>query len=162
MGERGAVGSALQVSAVVPNPPWPPPAGGRIDHGHHEGMAQRALTEAVEFDTAIERAGELLDEADTLTVVTADHSHVFSFGGYILRGTSILGTAQSREWPHAGCCPSLGLWCGSSWLISPHYLLPRPGPSKSRRQQDLHLHPLWEWAGLPRCHPAQCEQQHCR
>eukprot|EP00076_Gallus_gallus_P007301 XP_003641809.1 intestinal-type alkaline phosphatase [Gallus gallus] len=70
--------------------------GGRIDHGHHEGMAQRALTEAVEFDTAIERAGELLDEADTLTVVTADHSHVFSFGGYILRGTSILGLAPQK------------------------------------------------------------------
>ncbi|NXC47438.1 PPBI phosphatase, partial [Penelope pileata] len=70
--------------------------GGRIDHGHHEGMAQHALTEAVEFDTAIERAGELTDEADTLTVVTADHSHVFSFGGYTLRGSSIFGLAPQQ------------------------------------------------------------------
>ncbi|XP_048810610.1 intestinal-type alkaline phosphatase-like [Lagopus muta] len=76
--------------------------GARIDHGHHEGMAQRALMEAVEFDTAIERAGELLDEADTLTVVTADHSHVFSFGGYTLRGTSIFGLAPEQATDQKG------------------------------------------------------------
>ncbi|NXT62694.1 PPBI phosphatase, partial [Chaetops frenatus] len=70
-----------------------PSAGGRIDHGHHDGAAHKALTEAVEFDQAIERAGTLTDEAETLTVVTADHSHVFSFGGYTLRGSSIFGLA---------------------------------------------------------------------
>ncbi|XP_064372798.1 intestinal-type alkaline phosphatase [Dromaius novaehollandiae] len=70
--------------------------GGRIDHGHHEGTAHKALTEAVEFDDAIERAGALTDEAQTLTVVTADHSHVFSFGGYTLRGSSIFGLAPSK------------------------------------------------------------------
>ncbi|XP_031975356.1 intestinal-type alkaline phosphatase-like isoform X1 [Corvus moneduloides] len=67
--------------------------GGRIDHGHHDGAAHKALTEAVEFDRAIERAGALTDEAETLTVITADHSHVFSFGGYTLRGSSIFGLA---------------------------------------------------------------------
>ncbi|XP_058045145.1 intestinal-type alkaline phosphatase 1-like [Ahaetulla prasina] len=70
--------------------------GGRIDHGHHSGIAKRALTEAIEFDKAIERAGELTKEDDTLTVVTADHSHVFSFGGYTLRGTSIFGLAPEK------------------------------------------------------------------
>ncbi|XP_074819512.1 intestinal-type alkaline phosphatase-like [Natator depressus] len=69
--------------------------GGRIDHGHHDGIAQRALTEAVEFDRAIQRAGELTKETETLSVVTADHSHVFSFGGYTLRGSSIFGLAPS-------------------------------------------------------------------
>ncbi|NWZ34205.1 PPBI phosphatase, partial [Brachypodius atriceps] len=73
-----------------------PSAGGRIDHGHHDGAAHKALTEAVEFDQAIERAGVLTDEAETLTVVTADHSHVFSFGGYTLRGSSIFDLAPSR------------------------------------------------------------------
>ncbi|KFR00570.1 Intestinal-type alkaline phosphatase, partial [Nipponia nippon] len=68
----------------------------KIDHGHHDGAAHKALTEAVEFDEAIERAGELTDEAQTLTVVTADHSHVFSFGGYTLRGSSIFGVAPSK------------------------------------------------------------------
>uniref|UniRef100_A0A8D0DZ35 Alkaline phosphatase n=1 Tax=Salvator merianae TaxID=96440 RepID=A0A8D0DZ35_SALMN len=64
-----------------------------IDLGHHAGIAKLALTEAVEFDKAIERAGELTVEKETLTVVTADHSHVFSFGGYTLRGSSIFGLA---------------------------------------------------------------------
>ncbi|KFO08125.1 Intestinal-type alkaline phosphatase, partial [Balearica regulorum gibbericeps] len=68
----------------------------KIDHGHHDGAAQKALTEAVEFDWAIERAGALTDEAQTLTVITADHSHVFSFGGYTLRGSSIFGLAPSK------------------------------------------------------------------
>ncbi|XP_021779825.2 alkaline phosphatase, germ cell type [Papio anubis] len=70
--------------------------GGRIDHGHHESRAYRALTEAVMFDDAIERAGQLTSEEDTLTPVTADHSHVFSFGGYPLRGSSIFGLAPGK------------------------------------------------------------------
>ncbi|XP_072522279.1 alkaline phosphatase, tissue-nonspecific isozyme [Salminus brasiliensis] len=67
--------------------------GGRIDHGHHEGKAKQALHEAVEMDRAIGRAGLLTSTHDTLTVVTADHSHVFNFGGYTLRGNSIFGLA---------------------------------------------------------------------
>uniref|UniRef100_A0A2K6R687 Alkaline phosphatase n=1 Tax=Rhinopithecus roxellana TaxID=61622 RepID=A0A2K6R687_RHIRO len=70
--------------------------GGRIDHGHHESRAYRALTEAVMFDDAIERVGQLTSEEDTLTLVTADHSHVFSFGGYPLRGSSIFGLAPGK------------------------------------------------------------------
>ncbi|KAM8953078.1 alkaline phosphatase-like [Pelodytes ibericus] len=66
---------------------------GRIDHGHHDGNAKKSLTEVVEFDKAVHRGGELTDEDETLTVVTADHSHVFGFGGYTDRGTSILGMA---------------------------------------------------------------------
>ncbi|XP_039505524.1 intestinal-type alkaline phosphatase [Pimephales promelas] len=70
--------------------------GGRIDHGHHAGQAKYALTEAVEFDRAIARASELTNELDTLSVVTADHSHVFSFGGYSYRGNPVLGTSYSK------------------------------------------------------------------
>lgn len=64
---------------------------GRIDHGHHAGKAKMALHEAVEFDNAIGRAAELTSELDTLSVVTADHSHVFAFGGHSARGNSVLG-----------------------------------------------------------------------
>ncbi|XP_072465312.1 alkaline phosphatase, tissue-nonspecific isozyme [Notamacropus eugenii] len=67
--------------------------GGRIDHGHHEGKAKQALHEAVEMDRAIGQAGALTSLEDTLTVVTADHSHVFTFGGYTPRGNSIFGLA---------------------------------------------------------------------
>ncbi|KAL4622511.1 alkaline phosphatase-like [Arapaima gigas] len=68
---------------------------GRIDHGHHEGKAKQALHETVEMDRAIGKAGLLTSQQDTLTVVTADHSHVFSFGGYTMRGTSIFGLAPT-------------------------------------------------------------------
>ncbi|XP_067897588.1 intestinal-type alkaline phosphatase-like [Heterodontus francisci] len=64
---------------------------GRIDHGHHEGRAMKALTEAVTFDNAIERASLLTSDVDTLSIVTADHSHMFAFGGYAVRGNSIFG-----------------------------------------------------------------------
>ncbi|CAH6791887.1 alkaline phosphatase, germ cell type [Phodopus roborovskii] len=70
--------------------------GGRIDHGHHEGIAYRALTEAGMFDSAIGKADQLTSEQDTMILVTADHSHVFTFGGYPLRGTSIFGLAPSK------------------------------------------------------------------
>ncbi|KAM4042554.1 alkaline phosphatase-like [Anomaloglossus baeobatrachus] len=70
--------------------------GGRIDHGHHDSNAKNSLTEAVEFDKAIQVAGKLTSESETLTVVTADHSHVFTFGGYTDRGNSILGQAPLK------------------------------------------------------------------
>ncbi|XP_077964411.1 intestinal-type alkaline phosphatase [Gasterosteus aculeatus] len=69
---------------------------GRIDHAHHGGTAKKALYEAVEFDRAIGRAAELTSELDTLTVVTADHSHVFAFGGHSARGNSVLGVSRSK------------------------------------------------------------------
>ncbi|NWS76233.1 PPBI1 phosphatase, partial [Crotophaga sulcirostris] len=67
-----------------------------IDHGHHSGRAKQALTEAVMLDRAVARAGELTSPSDTLTVVTADHSHVFTFGGNTPRGTSIFGLAPKK------------------------------------------------------------------
>uniref|UniRef100_A0A673CLL6 Alkaline phosphatase n=1 Tax=Sphaeramia orbicularis TaxID=375764 RepID=A0A673CLL6_9TELE len=67
--------------------------GGRIDHGHHEGKAKQALHEAVEMDRAIGRADLMTSTHDTMTVVTADHSHMFNFGGYTPRGNIIFGLA---------------------------------------------------------------------
>ena len=64
---------------------------GRIDHGHHDGIAKLALTETVMFDRAVHRASQLTNESETLTVVTADHSHVFTFGGNTPRGNPIFG-----------------------------------------------------------------------
>jgi alkaline phosphatase len=43
------------------------------------------------MDQAIGQAGTMTSLEDTLTVVTADHSHVFTFGGYTPRGNSIFG-----------------------------------------------------------------------
>uniref|UniRef100_A0A8C4UJ10 Alkaline phosphatase n=1 Tax=Falco tinnunculus TaxID=100819 RepID=A0A8C4UJ10_FALTI len=72
-------------------------AGGRIDHGHHEGKAKQALHEAVELDRAIGLATRLTSPQDTLSVVTADHSHVFTFGGYTPRGNPIFGLAPMQS-----------------------------------------------------------------
>ncbi|NWZ87339.1 PPBT protein, partial [Poecile atricapillus] len=72
-------------------------AGGRIDHGHHEGKAKQALHEAVELDRAIGLATRLTSTQDTLSVVTADHSHVFTFGGYTPRGNPIFGLAPMQS-----------------------------------------------------------------
>jgi alkaline phosphatase len=65
---------------------------GRIDHGHHATNAYRALTDTIEFSNAVRRAMEMVDPAETLIIVTADHSHVFTMGGYPKRGNPILGT----------------------------------------------------------------------
>lgn len=52
----------------------------------------RALWEAIEFDRAIKKGDEMTsanNNNDTLIVVTADHSHVFSFAGYPERGNPL-------------------------------------------------------------------------
>lgn len=64
---------------------------GRIDHGHHAGSAYNALTDTIEFAKAIEAAVNAVDMRDTLILVTADHSHVFTIAGYPKRGNPILG-----------------------------------------------------------------------
>ncbi|XP_055977450.1 intestinal-type alkaline phosphatase [Sorex fumeus] len=84
---------ALQVLSRNPRGFYLFVEGGRIDQGHHDGIAYKALTEAVMFDMTIDKVGKLTDEKDTLTLITADHSHVFTFGGYTHRGSSIFGLA---------------------------------------------------------------------
>ena len=71
--------------------------GGRIDHAHHAGNAQRALLDTIELAKAVKKAYEMTDPRETLIVVTADHSHVFTIAGYPHRGNDILGL--SREVP---------------------------------------------------------------
>ncbi len=58
--------------------------GGRIDTAHHDTNAQLALDETVEFHKAVEYVKENTNEADTLIVVTADHSSVLTVGGYMV------------------------------------------------------------------------------
>ena len=65
--------------------------GGRIDHAHHAGNAYRALTDTIEFSRAVTVALEKTAASDTLILVTADHSHVFTMAGYPTRGNPILG-----------------------------------------------------------------------
>jgi alkaline phosphatase len=65
--------------------------GGKIDHAHHATNAHRALTETIELSNAVQRALELTQAADTLIVVTSDHSQPLVMSGYAVRGNPILG-----------------------------------------------------------------------
>ncbi len=68
---------------------------GRIDHGHHAGSAYSALTETIEMSRAVQAAIDTADMDNTLILVTADHSHVFTIAGYPKRGNPILGKLVS-------------------------------------------------------------------
>ena len=46
------------------------------------------------MDEAVTVAMEMTSEDDTLITVTADHSHVFTVGGYPPRGAPILGNCD--------------------------------------------------------------------
>lgn len=83
---------------------------GRIDHGHHAGNAYRALTDTIEFSNAVKAAMENVDMDDTLILVTADHSHVFTIAGYPTRGNPILGKVVGND--NAGNASSHALLAG--------------------------------------------------
>jgi alkaline phosphatase len=68
---------------------------GRIDHGHHAGSAFSALTDTIEFSRAVQAAVDGTSADETLIIVTADHSHVFTMAGYPKRGNPILGKVIS-------------------------------------------------------------------
>lgn len=111
-------------------------AGGRIDHGHHEGKAKQALHEAVELDRAIGLAVRLTSPQDTLSVVTADHSHVFTFGGYTPRGNPIFGETPPPPGPHK-CGDNPGDTLGDVPV-----LLTVPPPGLAPMQSDVDRKPF--------------------
>ncbi len=69
--------------------------GGRIDHAHHAGNARRALEDTIVMDEAVKVALDMTDQADTLVLVTADHSHTFAISGYPGRGNPVLGVVAN-------------------------------------------------------------------
>ena len=66
----------------------------RIKSAHDATQANRALSETVALDAAVEKAmeamGDMLDE--TLIVVTADHSNTMTISGYPTRAADIAGS----------------------------------------------------------------------
>ncbi|KAI0980049.1 hypothetical protein GJ496_011587 [Pomphorhynchus laevis] len=69
--------------------------GGRIDHGHHGTEARRALGDFASFDDSLNTCLQLTSADDTQIVVSADHSHVFTVGGYAYRNNDIFGFAAN-------------------------------------------------------------------
>lgn len=70
---------------------------GRIDHAHHAGNAQRALEDTRELSLAVQTARQMVNEEDTLIIVTADHSHTLTMAGYPTRGNPILGKVVGND-----------------------------------------------------------------
>lgn len=70
---------------------------GRIDHAHHATNPKRALLDTIEFAKAVQTAYEMTDPEETLIIVTADHSHVFTMAGYPTRGNPILGKVIGND-----------------------------------------------------------------
>ncbi|MCP4275597.1 MAG: alkaline phosphatase, partial [Gammaproteobacteria bacterium] len=68
---------------------------GRIDHAHHAGNAANALSDTIELNEAVKKAIATTNPEETLIIVTADHSHVFTIAGYPKRGNPILGKVVS-------------------------------------------------------------------
>lgn len=68
--------------------------GGRIDHGHHDGNAFRALSDTVALSDAVRTAVGKVNLDETLIIVTADHSHTLFIQGYPARGNNILGLVR--------------------------------------------------------------------
>ena len=64
---------------------------GRIDHAHHAVNAFNALNDTVELAAAVAATLKRVNPDETLILVTADHSHVFTMAGYPRRGNPILG-----------------------------------------------------------------------
>ncbi len=64
--------------------------GAHIDKAHHAGLLNASLTEGVELSKAVAAAEDLTDPADTLIIVTADHSHGLAINGGA-RGDDVLG-----------------------------------------------------------------------
>ena len=98
--------------------------GGRIDHAHHFGNAYRALHDTLALDAAVARAQAMTDSANTLILVTADHSHTLTISGYPRRGNPILGKVEVRPgqiMPDVRGHPytTLGYANGPGWLAQP-------------------------------------------
>ncbi|TJZ89409.1 alkaline phosphatase [Paracoccus gahaiensis] len=68
---------------------------GRVDHANHAGNLHRVLTDGVAFAEAVQTAIDMVDDTDTLILVTADHEHAIAFNGYCGRGSDITGLCMA-------------------------------------------------------------------
>lgn len=118
---------------------------GRIDHGHHAGNAYRALTDTIALSDAVRKAAEMTDAEDTLIVVSADHSHVFTIAGYPKRGNPILGKVVNpgKAAPDYALASDGNPYTTISYANGPGYHVGVPGdavygqPIAAGRVQDM-------------------------
>ncbi|WP_428062236.1 alkaline phosphatase [Brevundimonas sp.] len=74
--------------------------GAQIDSYHHANDPRRALAAVAEFSQAVDAARRLTDPADTLIIVTADHSHSLVLTAGSDRKAPLLGLAGANGAPN--------------------------------------------------------------
>lgn len=82
---------AIKILSKNPNGFFLLVEGGLIDKRHHSGRAVRAVSEALDLESAVQMALTLTNRQDTLLVVTSDHSQGMNFAGYANVGVDIFG-----------------------------------------------------------------------
>ena len=109
-----------------------------IDHGHHAGNAYRALEDTVALSDAVQWVVDNVDLADTLILVTADHSHTLTISGYPKRGNPILGIVEAV--PGVPTKDATGLpYTTLSYANGPGYRRNRPDLSKVNTEDSDYL-----------------------
>lgn len=118
--------------------------GGRIDHAHHAGNAARALGDGKALSEAVETALAMVDLKETLVIVTADHSHVFTMGGYSVRGNPILGlvTTPGQKGPEVAVALDGKPYTTLGYANGPGYAdnLPMAKRDDGKANAGRHLH----------------------
>ncbi|XP_031628392.1 membrane-bound alkaline phosphatase-like [Contarinia nasturtii] len=118
---------AIEILQTNPNGFFLFVEGGRIDHGLHDNTAHIAFEETAEFSRAIKLATKMLSTDDTLFVVTADHSHTLTLGGYPDRGSNIFGIASQGD---ADFLPYMKLSFANGPAYEPKNTSQREDPTK--------------------------------
>jgi len=155
---------------------------GRIDHAHHRGNAVRALQDTVALSETVRMLLQRVNLDDTLILVTADHSHVFTIAGYPKRGNPILGlvrpqilrgegptlAADGKPYTTLGYNNGPGAIRGERRKLSdtdvtdPSFLQPAvvPLPSETHGGEDVALFAIGPWSHLARGTIEQNEVYH--
>lgn len=67
------------------------------DEFQHAGLIRKALDSAMQLDTAVATALDMVDLDETLIIVTSDHGQGLVFAGWTEKGNPILGVARYGE-----------------------------------------------------------------
>ncbi len=67
-----------------------------MDHAHHANYAHKAMWDTLALQDAVQTAVDETSDEDTLIIVTADHSHAFTFQGYAAATEPALGRLASK------------------------------------------------------------------
>jgi alkaline phosphatase len=118
---------------------------GRIDHAHHASSAYNALHATIELSRAVQATLDRIDLRETLVIVTADHDHTLTMGGYSQLGNPILGLVELPDSAGKTARDGLGRpYTTLGYMNGPGWI----GPSLAQSQGAKHYpHRPGRWTG---------------